>query len=212
MRAGLASTSGPNYGDWVASEDWLAAALDAELWDAPGGRYIYSTGGWHVLGAVLTEVTGESLLSLARDWLGRPLGIDFAPWDRDPQGRYLGGNQMALSPRDLATVGDMVRAGGLWEGAQVVPRTWIETSWTSRGTSRWTGAGYGYGWFLARAFGHRVAYGRGYGGQVLMVVPDLDVTVVITSDPTRPARTSGHFGQVLSLMASVVAVISEEAA
>ena len=200
MRAGLASTSGPRYGPWIASRDWVDYVLDGPLEDRPGGRYIYSTGGWHVLGAVLSAVTGESLLALARSWLGRPLGVDFAPWDRDPQGRYMGGNQMALSPRHLARVGDMVRQGGRWNGAPVVPEAWIARSWESRGRTPWTGDGYGLGWFLTRFGGRFGAYGRGYGGQMLAVVPRLDLTVAITSDPNLPARSDGHFGALLALV------------
>ncbi|WP_281827554.1 serine hydrolase domain-containing protein [Jannaschia rubra] len=205
MRAGLASTSGGGYGAWVASPDWVDYALTRDLVAEPGGQYIYSTGGWHVLGAVLARATGRDLLDLARDWLGRPLGIDIPPWQRDPQGRYMGGNQMALTPRALARVGEMVLNRGKWDGAQVVPASWIETSWQSRGRSRYTGDGYGYGWFLTRIAGRRAAYGRGYGGQVLAVVPDMDLSIAITSDPLRPARSRGYFGDLQRLMDTVVA-------
>jgi CubicO group peptidase (beta-lactamase class C family) len=45
----------------------------------PGGRMLCSTAGWHVLGTLLSEVTGKSLLALSREWLGEPLDIEFAP-------------------------------------------------------------------------------------------------------------------------------------
>ncbi|MFP7674600.1 serine hydrolase domain-containing protein [Marivita sp. S0852] len=205
MRTGLASTSGGAYGAWVASPDWIDHVLTRDLVARPGGRFIYSTGGWHVLGAVLARVTGRDLLSLTRDWLGDPLGIDIAPWDRDPQGNYMGGNQMALSPRALARVGEMVLAEGQWNGAQVIPASWISTSWEPRGRSQWSGDRYGYGWFLTRIGGQRAAYGRGYGGQILAVVPDVGLTIAITSDPTRPARSAGYFGDLQNLMGSIVA-------
>lgn len=204
MRAGLASTSGADYGAWVASPDWVEHVLTRDLVAEPRGRYIYSTGGWHVLGAVLSRATGRDLLDLARDWLGAPLGIDIAPWQRDPQGRYMGGNQMALSPRALARVGEMVLNDGAWNGTQVVPDAWIETSWQPRARSRWTGDEYGYGWFLTRIAGRRAAYGRGYGGQVLAVVPELGLTIAITSDPDRPARSAGYFGALQDLMGTIV--------
>ena len=125
MRTGLESTSGPRYGPWVGSADWMDYALTRDLVGEPGGRFVYSTGGWHILGAALSRATGRSLLDLGRDWLAEPLGIALPPWQRDPQGRYMGGNQMALSPRALARIGDMVRSGGRWEGRQVVPSAWI---------------------------------------------------------------------------------------
>ncbi|SFI44414.1 serine hydrolase domain-containing protein [Jannaschia pohangensis] len=204
MQTGLTSTSGPNYGAWINSNDWVDYVLNGEPDGRPGGRFIYSTGGWHVLGAVLARTTGRDLHALVRDWLAEPLGISVPQWDRDPQGLYLGGNQMGLTPRDLARVGEMVRQGGAWNGAQIVPATWIETSWRPRARSPWSGDAYGYGWFLTRFAGRMAAYGRGYGGQVLAVVPDAGLTIVITSDPNLPARTQGYFGEVLSLLDATV--------
>ena len=204
MRAGLGSTSGPNYGAWIASSDWVDAALGAELVSEPGGRFVYSTGGWHVLGAALSRAASEDLLTLARAWLGEPLGIDFAPWARDPQGRYLGGNEMALSPRDLRRIGEAVLGGGTWRGTRVVPESWIDASWRPRARSPWSGDAYGYGWFLTRFGGHEAAYGRGYGGQMLVAVPGRDMAIAVTSDPTLPARSGGYFSALRGLVEQVV--------
>ncbi|MGY9050182.1 MAG: serine hydrolase domain-containing protein, partial [Rhodobacterales bacterium] len=204
MRAGLASTSGGSYGTWVSSRDWVDFALAQERVSEPGGRFIYSTGGWHVLGAALARASGLSLHEMAQDWLGAPLGVDFAPWVRDPQGRYLGGNEMALSPQGLARIGEMVLDNGRAGDRQVVPQSWIETSWEARGRSPFSGDDYGYGWFLTQIDGRQAAYGRGYGGQILAVVPSVDLTIAITSDPTLPARSGGYFGDLRGLMEQIV--------
>ncbi len=201
MRAGLERTSGPNYGDWISSSNWVADALARPFVAEPGGRFLYSTGSFHVLGAVLATVTGRTLLDLARAWLGRPLGIEIPPWTRDPQGFYLGGNNMALSPVAMARIGETVREGGRRGGAQVVPEDWIAASWQPRTRSPFSGDEYGYGWFLTRLGGAFTAYARGYGGQMLYVVPERRLVVAITSDPTRPARTHGHVGDLHRLVA-----------
>ena len=206
MRTGLESTSGGSYGAWIASDDWVGYALSRDLVGQPGGRFIYSTGGWHVLGAALAEAAGQDLLTLFRERLAEPLGIELPAWDRDPQGHYMGGNQMGLTPRGLARIGDMVVAEGRWDGGQVVPADWLQTSWQPRARSPWSGDRYGYGWFLTDLAGHAAAYGRGYGGQVLAVVPDLELTIAITSDPTRPARSGGYFGDLVALMEAAVEV------
>ena len=73
---------------------------------------LYSTGSFHVLGAALARASGESLLALARGWLGEPLGIEIPAWTRDPQGFYLGGNEMALSPMAMLAFGEMYRRDG----------------------------------------------------------------------------------------------------
>lgn len=161
---------------------------------------LYSTGTTHVLGAALAEATGDSLLAQARERLGAPLGIEVAPWVRDPQGYYLGGNEMALSPLALARFGEMVRTQGAVAGTAVLSPAWIAASLTPRTRSPFSGLDYGYGWFLGRAGGARFALARGYGGQVLAVFPDLALTVAITSDPAQPARSEGYFGDIMTLL------------
>ncbi|MGP1395098.1 MAG: serine hydrolase domain-containing protein [Inquilinaceae bacterium] len=211
MQAGLERTSGVNYGRWVQSPDWVAFALGRPFVADPGAGMLYSTGSYHLLGAVLSRAAGESLLTLAREWLGVPLGIDIPPWTRDPQGFYMGGNEMALSPLALFRFGEMVRLGGQWDGAQVLSAAWIDASWTRRTRSPFSGDDYGYGWFLRRVGGHDLAYARGYGGQMLYVVPALGLTVVVTSDPTRPARSGGYVGDLHALLAEDIIPAAERA-
>ena len=103
---------------------------------------------------------------------------------------------MRLAPTALARFGEMFRRGGRWQGRQVISTDWIRQSWTARTVSPFSGDTYGYGWFITDADGHAVHYARGYGGQLLYVVPALDLTVAITSDPTRPARSTGYVGDL----------------
>lgn len=192
MRAGLERTSGPFYGRWVASPDWVRYALSRPFVDEPGGATLYSTGNSHLLSAILTRAAGRSTLALARDWLGEPLGVRIPPWPTDPQGIYFGGNDMLLSPRALLRFGETYRQGGTFGGRRVLPESWVRESWTPRARSPLTGDAYGYAWFLADAGGRPVAYAWGYGGQMLHVVPSLGLTVVMTSDPTAPSAPDGY--------------------
>ncbi|WP_138468086.1 serine hydrolase [Poseidonocella sp. HB161398] len=200
LQAGLERTSGGNYGAWVSSSDWVADALSRPFVAQPGARMLYSTGTTHVMGAVLAEVTGQSLLELARDRLGDPLDMPFAPWVADPQGYYLGGNDMATTPAGLLRFAEMIRQGGSLEGRRVVSSGWIDESLRPRTRSPYSGLDYGLGWFLGRSRGTRIALARGYGGQIAAIVPDLSLSVVILSDPTRPARSEGYFGDLMALL------------
>ncbi|WBU62804.1 serine hydrolase domain-containing protein [Paracoccus aerodenitrificans] len=204
MRGGLASTSGRDYGAWVSSNDWVEYALNQPLESNPGGRFIYSTGGWHILGAALSRASGASLHRLTQDWIGNPLNIVIPPWIADPQGRYLGGNDMAISPLGLVRIGEMVLQGGQIDGQRVIGRDWLERSWQPRTQSPFSGDQYGYGWFLTRYDGTFAAYGRGYGGQLLVVVPERRLSVAITSDPALPARSDGYFGDLRRLVEQIV--------
>ena len=205
MRAGLERTSGSGYGAWVTSEDWVRDALSRAFVAEPGTRMLYSTGNFHVLGAVLALTAGRDLHALADDWLGEPLGIDFAPWTRDPQGRYLGGNEMALSPLEMARIGELYRLGGSWQGERVLAADWVARSFEPRVRSPWSGDGYGYGWFLRRLGRHGAAYARGYGGQFIHVVPATGTVVAITSDISRAARGDGYTDRLHRLVEQLVA-------
>jgi CubicO group peptidase (beta-lactamase class C family) len=201
MRAGLASTSGGNYGAWVSSSNWVRYVLAQPFETDPGGTLIYSTGTSHLTSAVLTAASGQSTLALTRALLGRPMGITVPSWLADPQGIYFGGNEMRLSPRALLAFGELYRNDGLSNGARVLPEGWVQTSWEPRGNSRFTGDGHGYGWWVREARGHDVFYAWGYGGQMVFVVPDLNLTVVMTSDPAPVGARDDHVQRLHALLA-----------
>ena len=211
MRAGLERTSGENYGRWVSSPNWVRYALSRPFVDEPGGRMLYSTGSTHLLSAMLTRASGRSIHALAREWLGGPLGIEIPPWPRDGQGVYFGGNDMLLSPRALARFGELYRTGGVAGGKQVVPAAWIKESWLPRTVSPWSGGEYGYGWFVGDARGHPVRFAWGYGGQMLYILPDLRLTVAMTSD-AGGARDGGHIDALNGLLADGIVPAAEKGA
>lgn len=208
MQAGLGSTSGAQYGAWVNSRNWVRNALAQPFEEEPGGRMVYSTGSTHLLSAILTRQTGRSTLELARDWLGPLEGFAIAAWQRDPQGIYVGGNLMAMSPRSLLAFGELYRNNGITpDGRQLIPASWIEQSWSPRTASRWTGDGYGYGWFLREIGGELVRYSWGYGGQMLYIVPRLELTVVMTSSVNAPSGRTGHRDDLHALLGEIIAAM-----
>jgi CubicO group peptidase (beta-lactamase class C family) len=200
LQAGLQRTSGRHYGGWVNSDNWVHHVLTRPFVHEPGGRMLYSTGSSHLLSAALTESSGRSTLTLAREWLGEPLDITFPAWGRDPQGIYFGGNNMGMSPRDLAKIGELYRNQGRVGERRLFRENWVNESWTGRGKSAYTDDPYGYGWFLHSLAGESGYYGRGYGGQVLYVIPSLELTVVMTSDPTPPSPGSSYLRRQFQLI------------
>jgi CubicO group peptidase (beta-lactamase class C family) len=79
----------------------------------------------------------------------------------------------------------------------------------ARTRSPWNGYHHGYGWWSRRLCGHRVNFAWGYGGQFVFVVPDLDLTVVMTSDPSRAAR--GYRSRLFSLLTDHIMTALEPA-
>jgi CubicO group peptidase (beta-lactamase class C family) len=151
-------------------------------------------------------------LALARDWLGPLEGFSIADWERDPQGIYLGGNQMAMSAKSLLAFGELYRNGGKTAaGHSLISPEWIELSWQPRTRSRFTGDAYGYGWFLREIAGKDARYAWGYGGQMLYVVPELELTVVLTSDDASPAGRTGYRDTLHGLMARIMEAMADPA-
>jgi CubicO group peptidase (beta-lactamase class C family) len=200
MRSGLESTSIVNYGRWVQSGNWVRYVLARPLVDEPGGRMIYSTGNSHLLSALLTKATRMSTLEFARRYLADPLGISLVPWVRDPQGIYLGGNEMHLTPRGMLAFGELYLNGGRSAGKQVVSETWIKEALKPRTRSSWSGREYGYGWWIDTLGGHVTYYAWGHGGQFIFLVPTLKLVVATTSLPLPGPGRREHQQAIYELM------------
>jgi len=210
MQAGLRRTSGANYGRWVASGDWVRAALAESFVADPGAGMLYSTGNTHLLSAILTRESGRSTLALAREWFEPLEDFAIAGWHRDPQGIYMGGNQMAMTPRSMLAFGELYRNDGKVGDQQVLSKEWIEKSWQPRTRSVFHDGQYGYGWFIEDMAGHRVNYAWGYGGQMIYVVPDLDLTAVMTSAEDQPSARNGHRDDLHDVMAEIIRTVDTE--
>jgi CubicO group peptidase (beta-lactamase class C family) len=181
MQSGLQSTSNRYYGAWVLSPNWVRHALTRPMERDPGTDMEYSTGYTHLLSAVLTRATGESTWAFASEALAQPLGFELARWPRDPQGIYFGGNDMLLTSRQMLAFGQLYLDRGRAGETQVVPASWIERSWVPTGRSRFSRQRYGYGWWIRELAGRQAYYAWGFGGQYVVLVPDLDLVVVTTS-------------------------------
>ena len=209
MRAGLDRMSGANYGRWVSSRNWTRFALAADFVGEPGGGMLYSTASTHLLSVILTKVSGKPTLALAREWLEPLEGFRIGSWLRDPQGYYLGGNQMAMTPRSLHAFGELYRRGGVTaDGTRLISEEWIRESWIRRTNSVFNGDGYGYAWFLKEMAGEQVNYAWGYGGQMLYIAPNLGMTVTMTSNESAPSARTGYRDELHGLMTSIIETVS----
>lgn len=201
MRSGLESTSGENYGRWVRSRNWVSFALMRPLVEEPGTGMQYSTGSSHLLSAILTRAAGQSTHAFAQQALATPLGFTLAPWPRDPQGVYFGGNEMRLSPAQMVAVGEVWRNRGRAGTRQVVPASWVEASCTPRTRSVWDPTReYGYGWWIQDIGGHRACFAWGFGGQYIMVFPSRELVVTATSATTMSEDRHGHRAALFDLI------------
>jgi CubicO group peptidase (beta-lactamase class C family) len=205
MQSGLRSTSIENYGAWIASDNWVSAALESPLVAPPGEDMVYSTGNTHLLSAILTRATGKSTFEFAREALADPMGFELAPWPRDPQGIYFGGNDMELTPRQLLALGELYLQDGRMGDRQIIPAKWVEASLSPRAKSPQGEARYyGYGWWVAELMGHMVPHAWGHGGQFIMLVPDLDLVLVSTSAADAAGNANNHANNVFGMLQRVI--------
>ena len=207
MTSGLESTSFGAYGSWVASRNWVRAALERPLLAEPGTRFSYSTGGTHLLSATISRAAGTSTHAFARRRLFEPLGIERSAWARDRQGIHVGGNNLSLLPRDMLKFGQLYLNRGRWGGRQLLPWQWTDESTRTglagpRGRGRIYG-GYGYLWWL-RGPRERGAYiASGYGGQYIYVAPAENLVVVVVS--TEISKGRGWRGELFGIVRAGIA-------
>lgn len=198
MQSGLETTSNRNYGRWALSENWVDFALAQPMYDKPDGRMIYSTGNTHLLSAIVSQSSNKSTLTFARQFLFSPLGIHLASWPTDPQGIYFGGNDMELTPRQMLAFGELYINNGRYKDKQIIPEQWVRESLTPRVASpRGQGRHYGYGWWIRDTASFETPYAWGYGGQFILLEPEHNIVVVVTSNsnpgPNRRTHTRAAY-------------------
>jgi CubicO group peptidase (beta-lactamase class C family) len=179
------------------SGDFVQFALDRRMAAEPGTTFVYCSPGMHLLSAILQRATGVTALEFARLNLFEPLGIRDVIWPTDAQGFNHGWGDIRLHPHDTAKIGFLWLNHGQWDGRQIVPREWVESSVkTQVKTGR--NDDYGYGWWITGEKGEYAAIGR--GGQRIQVWPEIDAILVMTGggvdiDDIEPMITPAFVGQ-----------------
>ncbi|MCX7771585.1 MAG: beta-lactamase family protein [Clostridia bacterium] len=200
MTGGL-KTVDTDYYSWFSKEDWFKYVLDRPMSSKPGEEFEYNTGLTHLLSGVLTKATSMSTKDFADKYLFKALDINDYNWDTDPKGFYGGGHLLSLTPRDMAKFGFLYLHGGKWGEKQVVPADWVRESVTKKVSAG--SSDYGYLWWISTcddAANKRTLetfFASGYGGQYIMVVPDLDLIFVITADADRRAKDGSDTAALL---------------
>jgi len=165
--------------------DWYKFTLDLPMSAELGGDAVYCTAGINLLGGIISHATSQWLPDFFHENFARPLDFGryylqlMPPPLRD---MYTGGGHYML-PRDLMKLGQLFLDGGRWNGRQVVSKQWVESSLQAH--SHFPDHDYGYGWHLGeyQAGGrtYRRAEANGNGGQLVIVIPELDMVVQFTA-------------------------------
>ncbi|MHA1996098.1 MAG: serine hydrolase domain-containing protein [Candidatus Hodarchaeales archaeon] len=149
------------------TDDWVQYVLDKPMAADPGTIFQYNTGVSHLLQVIIANKTGMNPQTFAEDYLFSPLNIT----------EYYWWNGLWLHPHDVAKLGYLYLHNGSWGGQAIVLEDYVSQSLIPYGD---TGAeDYGFQWWINTQEGY--FRGVGIGGQMLLVQPENNLIVVITS-------------------------------
>jgi len=177
-----------------AAPDRYRFVLERKIVDEPGATWTYCGGATALLGRLIARGTGGTLQAYARRVLFEPLGFGPAEWATGRDGEPIAASGLRLLPVDMLKVGQLVLGRGKWQDKQIVSVDWLRQSLTPKVVLP-DGRRYGYHWYLGQ---HAVGTpqrmepwfgGIGWGGQQLLVFPNLDLVVGINcGNYGRPGR------------------------
>ncbi len=186
--------------DFLDESDTVIKILDRPMKHAPGQEYSYDNMNTHLLGHILTRVTGMNLAHFAYTKLFQPLGIwqdengkpfpwrqnlhlldqrhpfglwdehNDYPWSVDRSGNYIGSFGLQLTPREMAKYGYLYLNEGRWDGQKIIPASYFVETMQ-----------HGYIKQFANWHRHPTFFNTGALEQAVAVVPDLDLVAVMTA-------------------------------
>lgn len=197
--------SNPEIADYWISDYWFADnandyALKFDMAYKPGEMYQYSSPAIDLLTAILNQSTGMTVAEFAEENLFNPLGIKNYLWAHDSKEYYRGSYVLFLRPRDLAKIGQLILNNGVYNSKQLISSSWLKKSFTVHQTEDvWEGTlpttgmklGYGYLWYVSKLNDHIIHFAWGYGGQLIIIVPEKNLLVTTTANPDVALETSG---------------------
>jgi CubicO group peptidase (beta-lactamase class C family) len=162
------------------------ALIESEFNQKKYKSFEYSDESPVILSNIITRVSGLSTYDFAVKELFNPIDIHVRKWAKSVDGIYLGGADSYFTARDMARFGYLYLQNGNINGKQIVPVNWIKESTIScdgakmSDNSCYTEKGYGYLWWIGVNAGYNCYAAHGYGGQAIVVIPDLDMIMVFT--------------------------------
>lgn len=191
----LTMTSGlhwPGNSSMIPSKNWVNFVLQQDIDHPPGKEMVYSCGSSQLLSAILQKTTGLNTEDFAQKYLFKPLGIIDYKWNRDAQDIAIGGFGLTMKTADMLKIGALYVNKGSWKSKQILTPDWIEES-TSPKVKVDDGTLYAYHWWNKQFDDNqigRIALAVGYEGQYIILAPDYQLVVVMTSsikdDSSRP--------------------------
>jgi len=163
----------------------------------PGTVFAYNQPCTIALAKIVQRTSGSTLLDYLRPRLFEPLGIaDPMGWILDSEDLEIGYSGLHVTTEVLAKLGLLYLQDGVWAGRQVLPADWAALASAEHIATGpddekpdWS-LGYGFQFWRSRS-GYRA---DGAFGQLIMVLPEQDAVIAITSQsPEQQALVDAVF-------------------
>jgi CubicO group peptidase (beta-lactamase class C family) len=156
----------------------------------PGKKFNYSTGETHLLGALISSATNQSLSHYLSSSVWIPYGMEqTATWRLDRTGQEMAGCCLQMLLRDFGRFGQFVLEDGYINGESIVPDDWFGKA-TRIQMPLWPGGGYGYGWWIFN--GHSFE-ALGIHGQMIYIDPSRNLVIAVNSAWPEADSNERHF-------------------
>jgi len=192
--------------------NWVQYALDLPMARERGSVFNYNSGATLILGHIFRIATGVDIEEYAVEHLLTPLGIADYYWDRTPYGLTDTQEGLYISARSLAKIAQLFLQGGRWQNEEIIPAAWVEESTAPHlATGAESDEAYGYLWW-SHPYTYReqkltAHFGKGFGGQRPIFLPELDLVIVLTGWNILPDQP---FFTAMEAVERVTAALSED--
>lgn len=192
--------------------NWVQYTLDLPMAREPGSVFNYNSGATLILGHIFRIATGVDIEEYAVKHLFTPLGIADYYWDRTPFGLTDTQEGLYISTRSLAKIAQLFLQEGRWRDEEIISAAWVQESTAPHFATGAEGEeAYGYLWWShPYAFEEQnlMAYfGKGFGGQRPVFLPDLDLVIVLTGWNILPDQP---FFTAMEAVERVTAALSKD--
>jgi CubicO group peptidase (beta-lactamase class C family) len=203
VQANLIWGDGPlEYWELFYAGDKIGASIQAL--SVPDGKRNPAAGfaANYLLAEIIRSVSSKNIFEFADQYLFQPMGIETQAEIKDEKGLLNPFVGFQLRILDLAKFGYLIMNEGVWQDGQLIPRGWAEKIIEElRGGPGNNALG---GWQLTLIDSTESFMARGEGGQYLVLSPELDMLIGVSSQSQFPLSENSGYDQLFQMIFEAV--------